>query len=117
MPVMLPSAEQLALWASEQLWDWRVRVLFAAICAIAMVAALVIYLAWGRNENRAATGKPRRYLGRVSVTLLLIAGGEIIFFKEPVSAILLLGTALAIGLIAFGMPERTQDDAQDTASG
>ena len=115
MPVMLPSAELLAQWAAEELWDWRVRALFAAVCAIAALATLVVYLAWGRNKESLSTGRPRRYLGRIAVVLLVVAGFEALFFKEPVSTALLLCTALIIGSIGLSLsaasPAGTESEA------
>lgn len=117
MSVMLPSAELLARWAAEELWDWRVRALFALVCAVAVLAVLVVYLAWGlgpaEGEDDAGhlgkaprdTGRARRYMGRISVALLVLAVAEASYFKEPVSTALLLLTALLIGLIALGQPQ------------
>ena len=117
MPVMLPSAELLSQWAAEELWDWRVRALSSAICALAAIAVLVIYLIWGRErEVRTSDGKARRYMGRISATLLVIALAEGSFFKEPVSTLLLIATALAIGAIALGMPAQGQEINQDQDS-
>lgn len=109
MPVMLPSAELLSQWAAEELWDWRVRVLFASACAIAALAALAIYLIWGNGRTGKSDGKTRRYLGRISVTLLVIAIGEASFFKEPLSTALLIATALVIGVAALEMPTAESD--------
>lgn len=108
MSVMIPSAETLAQWAAEELWDWRVRLLFAAICALAVIVVLVVYLVLGRTQSSRDDGRIRRYFGRVSITLLVIMVTEISFFKEPVSAALLTVTALAIGAIAFNMPQSSE---------
>ena len=105
MPVMLPSAELLSQWAAEELWDWRVRALFGVVCALAAIAVLIIYLVWGRKQTGLSDGKARRYMGRISITLFVVALAEASFFKEPVSTMLLIATALAIGAIALGMPQ------------
>lgn len=111
MPVMLPSAELLAQWAAEQLWDWRVRAIFAAVCALAALATLVIYLKWGRGKAGDNAGKARRYAGRVSVILFVIAAFEALFFKEPVSTLLLLGTAIVVGIVALSLPRSGEETA------
>ena len=106
---MLPSAELLAQWAAEELWDWRVRVLFAVVCILAVLAVLAIYLIWGRNRQDAegaVIGRARKYTGRVCVALLVIAVAEASFFKEPVSTGLLLATAVVVGAIALSMPRQ-----------
>ena len=114
MPVMLPSAEQLATWAAEELWDWRVRALFAVVCLVVMLVVLIIYLKWGRNRKD-DTGRMRRYLGRMSTSLLVVTIAEASFFKEPVSTVLLLVTSLAIGVIALGVPGDSADDIEQSA--
>ena len=113
MQDMQPSAEQLALWAAEQVWDWRVRALFAAVCVAAVIATLIVYLVWERGNEEASSGRARTYTGRIAVTLAVIAAGEALFFKEPVSTILLLATAIAIGLVGLSLPH---DGASDPES-
>ena len=104
MQVMIPSAELLAQWAAEELWDWRVRLLFATVCAFALIAVLAIYLFLGRDRETENSVRARRYTGRVSATMFVLAIGEAAFFKEPVSTALLAATAIAIGAIALSMP-------------
>ena len=111
---MIPSAELLAQWAAEELWDWRVRVMFASLCAAAALFALFVYLAWGRSQNGQSDGRARRYTGRISVSLIVIAVAEASFFKEPVSTALLLATALALGAIALGMPPKAESPDPET---
>ena len=122
MPVMLPSAELLAQWAAEELWDWRVRAIFGAVCALAALAVLGIYLIWGREKpgSKASAqdaSRARRYMGRVAVVLLVVALAEAAFFKEVVSAVLLLGTAAAIGLIALNMSDDAAGNAAQITGG
>ena len=118
MPVMLPSAELLAQWAAEELWDWRVRALFAALCVIAVLCALVAYLRWGRIESGSpANGnRARTYIGRICVSVFVIALAEASFFKEPVSTVLLLATGLAVGLVALSMPRSSHNPDGSEAS-
>lgn len=111
---MLPSAELLAQWAAEELWDWRVRAIFAAVCVMAALVALAIYFKWGRNDTGDSDGKARCYLGRVSVTLLVIAAFESLFFKEPVSTLLLLVTAAIVGAISLNLPSGGVEQADSS---
>ncbi len=99
-----PTPDMLALWAAEQLWDWRVRMLFAAVCVVAALAALFVYLKWGRGRTGQPDGKARTYLGRISVTIFVVAAAEMGFFREPVSTMLLVATAIVIGVAALRMP-------------
>ena len=99
-----PTADMLALWAAEQLWDWRVRMLFAAVCIIAALAALFVYLKWGRGRSGQPDGKARTYLGRIAVTTFVVAAAEMGFFRETVSTVLLVATAIVIGVAALRMP-------------
>ena len=122
MSVMLPSAELLAQWAAEELWDWRVRAIFGVVCVLAVLAVLAIYLIWGREKSGSEApvednGRARRYMGRVAVVLFVVALAEIAFFKEVVSAILLLGTAVAVGLIALSMPDGAVESAVHATDG
>lgn len=107
MQVMIPSAELLAQWAAEELWDWRVRLLFATVCAFALIATLAIYIFFGRDRKPSDVGRARRYMGRVSVTMFVATICEASFFKEPVATVLLAVTATAIGAIALSMPRQT----------
>ena len=111
MPVMLPSAELLAQWAAEQLWDWRVRLLFTAICVLAIVAVLVTYAIWARNDELAASGRARIYINRIAVTLAVVAAGEQLFFKDMVSTAILLGTAAVLFIAALSLPAKSPADA------
>lgn len=110
MPVMLPSAEQLSLWAAEELWDWRVRALFALVCIVAALAILAIYLVGNRGKSELSGSRARRYLGRIAVTLAVIAVAEISFFKEPVSLLLLLITAAVAGVAGLEFPPAPSAD-------
>lgn len=112
MQVMIPSAELLAQWAAEELWDWRVRLLFATVCAFALIAALAIYLFFGRDREPGNAGRARRYMGRVSVTMFVTMIGEAAFFKEPVATALLAVTAIAIGAIALSMPRQVRPPSE-----
>lgn len=107
MVAMVPSAELLSRWAAEELWDWRVRALFAALCVVFMLLVLAAYLLWGRLpacDDLRHVGRARRYLTRLSVTSFAIAIGEASFFREPVAAVLLVATGIAVGIIALHMP-------------
>ena len=99
------TADMLALWAAEELWDWRVRLLFGIVCIVFALATLGVYLLWARRDPEDQLGRPRRYMGRLSASLAVIATAEAGFFKEPVSTVLLFGCALAIALIGLSMPK------------
>ena len=99
-----PTPEMLAFWAAEQLWDWRVRMLFAIVCVIAALIALFVYLKWGRTRENASMSKARTYLGRISVTMFVITVVEQLFFKDGLASLLLLGTAIVIGVVGLRMP-------------
>lgn len=100
-----PTPEMLAFWAAEQLWDWRVRMLFTAVCVIAALAALFVYLKWGRNRGADSSAKARRYLGRISVATFVITVAEMSFFKDSVASALLVATAAVIGIIGLRLPQ------------
>ena len=100
-----PTADMLALWAAEQLWDWRVRLLFAVVCVVAALAALFVYLKWGRNRDGGPSPKARKYFGRIAVTTIVILIGEASFFKDSLATALLAVTALVIGIIGLRFPQ------------
>lgn len=112
MSVMIPSAELRALWAAEELWDWRVRMLFAAVCVIVALIALAIYLAWGRDNERGDPPRARRYMGRLCVTTLVVTVAESSFFGEPTATAFLAGTAVVVGLIGLSFPPAAPEDAR-----
>ena len=101
---MTPTEEMLARWAAEELWDWRVRMLFGALCVASMLIVLGIYLVWGRSSAESGNGAARRYIGRTSFAMLIAGIVAVLFFKEPISAALAILTAFAIELVALSMP-------------
>ncbi|HAM15766.1 MAG TPA: hypothetical protein DCP91_07905 [Eggerthellaceae bacterium] len=110
-----PTSEQLALWAAEELWDWHVRTLFALVCVVAVVSAIVVYVACGHERNRGAdsSGRARRYLGRIAVALAVVGGAESMFFRDSATTLLIAATAAIIGFVGLRMP--AGDGAQAVA--
>ena len=114
MSTVTANSDLLAQWAAEELWDWRVRALFAAVCVLAALAAIAMYFICGRNrDNERRDGKARRFTSRISIALLVIAVAEASYFKEPVATVLLLVTGAAIGILALGLPPTANPQAEE----
>ena len=121
----MADADMQALMVAEQIWEWRVRALFAVICAIAVVIAIVTYLIWEKKDRLDGGGRVRKCFGRLCVALLVACVAELGFFKDVPSAGILVATAAVIGIAGLRMPAGESgapepvrlDDRQDRAEG
>lgn len=121
----MADADMQALMVAEQIWGWRVRALFAVVCAIAVVIAIVIYLVWEKKDRIDGGGRVRKCFGRLCVTLLVVCVAELGFFKDVPAAGILVATAAVIGLAGLRMPAHESsapeparpDDRQERAEG
>ena len=88
--------------SAEEIWDWRVRALFAAICVFVVIVTIILYAAQNRRGTSGA--RTRRAFGRIAVTLFIVAVGGMGFFKDGPACVVLLATAAVIGAMGLRMP-------------
>ena len=93
----------------EAAWDNNVRVLFGVLAGVIVAIGGVLAIWWGRSP------RSRRALQRVAATLGIVALGEHLFFKEPITTFILVGLAAAVFLVALAMPAENQSEAEPSS--
>ena len=86
-------------------WDFGVRIVFLCVLIVVMLAGVVAVVRHGRSP------RARRALIRVAATLGIIALGENLFFREPLTTAVLAGAAAVIGIASLFLP--TQEEYGD----
>ena len=79
-------------------WDNNVRVLFLVLAVFIILAGVLGVLRHGRSP------KARRALIRVSATFVIVALAENLFFREPLTTLMLFILAAIVLLVAFMLP-------------
>lgn len=84
-------------------WDYEVRVLFLGIAAVMIFIGVVCLALFGR------TYRSRRALIRVACALGIVALATNLFFKEPLTVVMLLAVALIVLVVALCLPQLESD--------
>ena len=88
-------------------WDNNVRVLFLVLAVFIILAGVLGVLRHGRSP------KARRALIRVSATFVIVALAENLFFREPLTTLMLFGLAVVVLLVAFMLPLSNEPEGDD----
>lgn len=90
----------------EAAWDNKVRVLFLSAAIVVILIGAVAVFRRGRSPLS------RRALVRVAATLAIMAAGEQLFFREPLTTILLAALAVITAFVALALPlkEPSEED-------
>ena len=98
-----PSAEaEEATWVDvgvrEAAWDNKVRMLFLVVSLIVILVAAV------NITRRGRTSRSRRTLVRTAATFAIMALGEHLFFREPLTTYALVLLAIVAALVSLAFP-------------
>ena len=100
-------AEWVDIAQREMAWDNNVRALFLGIAGVVILIGLVSALRHGRSPLM------RRALMRTAATLAIIALGESLFFREPLTTLVLLALALVIAAVGYAI-SRLSDAGEES---
>ena len=89
-------------------WDNNVRVFFLIVAMAVILVGIVSVLFRGR------TARSRRVLLRVSAVLAIIALAENLFFREPLTTLMLVALAVIVAAIMLMLPVK-DEDAKESA--
>lgn len=79
-------------------WDFEVRVLFLALAVVVILIGVTAVARFGRSA------RSRRALVRVAATLGITALGEQLFFREPLTTLLLAAIAAIVAMASLMLP-------------
>jgi hypothetical protein len=85
-------------------WDIGVRIVFLVVLIVVILAGVVAVIRHGRSP------RARRALIRVAATLGIVALGESLFFREPLTTAVLAGAAAIIGIASLFLPLQEEDE-------
>lgn len=94
----------------ESAWENAVRALFLGLAVLVILAGAIGVFRHGRSPQS------RRSLVRAAAALGILAAGENVVFREPMTTIMLAALAVIVAAIAFVLPateEEAAADAQD----
>jgi len=92
-------------------WDNNVRVLFLGLAVFIILAGVVGVLRHGRSP------KARRTLIRVSATFCIVALAENLFFREPLTTLMLFALAVIVLIVAFMLPLKDEPEKDERETG
>lgn len=87
------------------LWDNKVRILFLAFAILVILVGVAFVFRHGRSP------RSRRSLVRTAATLAIIAVGEQLFFREPLTTAMVAALSAIVAIVSLALPQKEELEA------